>query len=150
MRKLLFMAMLLLVGATDPGVAAQTDPESVVIATRTIRSRSIIGPEDVALATNRAAPPGAVTDVEAVVGKEARTSIYAGRPIMRGHVQDPAIVERNELVRLIFRKGALFIAADGRALERGGLGQRVTVMNLDSRATVVGRVSGPGEVEVSR
>jgi len=49
-----------------------------------------------------------------------------------------------------FAIGALDIRTDGRALDRGALGERVRVMNLASRTVVTGAVSGPGAVAVAR
>ena len=39
---------------------------------------------------------------------------------------------------------------EGRALARAGAGDYVRVMNLASRATVMGRVLQDGQIEVSR
>lgn len=60
-----------------------------------------------------------------------------------------AIIERNDLVTLIFRQGVLTIAAEGRALGRGAAGEAVRVMNLSSRTTVTGRIKQDGSVEVN-
>ena len=56
---------------------------------------------------------------------------------------------RNEQ-RRPHRAQPLQIRVEARALDRGGSGERIRAMNLDSRNAVVGRVVGPGVVEVSR
>lgn len=118
-----------------------------LVATRTIRAQTIFGPGDVTLV--EAQIPGALTSVEAAIGLEARVAIYAGRPIMASAIGPAAIVDRNQLVTLIFTRGGLTIAAEGRALDRGGVGDRVQVMNLASRNTLTGLIAPDGSVQVT-
>ncbi len=118
-----------------------------VVATRTIRPETVIGPADVTAVD--AVIPGAATKVGAVVGQEARVAIYAGRPVRPEDLGAPATVDRNQLVPISYRTGALVIAAEGRALSRGGVGDVIRVMNLGSRATVSGRVGADGQIHVA-
>jgi flagellar basal body P-ring formation protein FlgA len=117
-----------------------------LVATRTIRAQTILGPEDITLVA--AAIPGALTATDAAIGLEARVAIYAGRPIFANAIGPAAIIERNQLVTLIFTRGGLTIAAEGRALDRGGVGDRVQVMNLASRNTLSGLIAPDGTVQV--
>lgn len=119
----------------------------VVVATRTIAARSIIGPEDLAL--REIEVPGAVSDPGALVGMEARVALYANRPIRPGDVGFPATVERNQLISLIYRHGAVLITTEGRALDRGGPGDAIRVMNLESRNTVSAVIGADGAAHVS-
>lgn len=128
-------------------LAAPAAAESLVAA-RSIPARSVIGPDDMRMAT--AAIPGALSDPAAAEGLEAKVTIYEGRPIRAGDLSAPALVERNQIVRLLFVRGPLEISADGRALDRGAAGDRIRVMNLASRAVVTGAVTGAGDVTVSR
>jgi flagella basal body P-ring formation protein FlgA len=50
---------------------------------------------------------------------------------------------------LIYRTGGLLIAADGRSLDRAGIGDHLRVMNLASRQTVTGFVHEDGSVTVA-
>lgn len=119
-----------------------------LIAAHAIPARSIISPEDVQLSAR--ATPGALTAVDDAVGLEARVTIYSGRPVRAADLAPPALIERNEVVRLRFSTGSLIIEADGRALDRGGVGDTIGVMNLSSRSTVFGIVTSNGRVEVAR
>ncbi|MBY6066426.1 flagellar basal body P-ring formation protein FlgA [Leisingera aquaemixtae] len=114
---------------------------------RTIRAKEIVNAEDLALKKGEIL--GALTDPSEVIGMEARVALYAGRPMRPGDIGPPAIIERNDLVTLIFRQGGLTIAAEGRSLGRGAAGEAVRVMNLSSRTTVTGRINGDGSVEVN-
>jgi len=118
----------------------------VVVSTRTIRAKQIIGPQDVMLKAIDAS--GAITDLADLIGQEARVALYPGRPISASDIGPPAIVKRNEAVKLIFDHGALSISTEGRALGRGAAGEVIQVMNLSSRTIVTGRIRSDGQIEV--
>jgi flagellar basal body P-ring formation protein FlgA len=117
-----------------------------VVATRTIRAKTLIGPEDLTLVS--AELPGALTDPAAAVGQEARVAIYAGKPVRPGDFGPPTLVDRNQLVTLVYVSGGLAISTEGRALGRGSEGDEIRVMNLGSRNTVTGRIGPDGAVYV--
>ena len=126
-------------------LAAPAAAESVV-ATRTIRAKALIGPEDLTLVS--AELPGALSDPAAALGQEARVAIYAGKPVRPGDFGPPTLVERNQLVTLVYVAGGLAISTEGRALGRGASGDEIRVMNLGSRNTVSGRIGPDGAVYV--
>jgi len=117
-----------------------------VVATRTIRAKSLIAPEDLTLVS--AELPGALGDPALAIGQEARVSIYAGKPVKLGDFGPPTLVQRNQLVTLIYSTGGLSIATEGRALDRGSEGEELRVMNLHSKNTVTGRIGPDGAVYV--
>lgn len=118
-----------------------------IVAARTIRAQEIIGPDDLLLRDIEVA--GGTADSALLIGQEARVALYAGRPIRQGDIGPPAVVERNEIVTLIFRQGGLAISTEGRALGRGGVGEAIRAMNLASRSTVSGVIGPQGAVHVS-
>ncbi|MGJ8626842.1 MAG: flagellar basal body P-ring formation chaperone FlgA [Sulfitobacter sp.] len=119
-----------------------------VVPTRTIRANAIITETDVTLAQSTNAQGYArVLDV---VGQEARTVLYPGRPILFDDVGPPAIVMRNQLVQVQFFGNGLSIVTEGRALERGAVGDNVRIMNLSSRATLFGQVQQDGTIHVKQ
>jgi flagella basal body P-ring formation protein FlgA len=91
---------------------------------------------------------GALAHPDEALGLEARTILYAGRPIRPDDVGTPAIVDRNSIVILVFRRGGLTITAEGRAMGRAGPGDQLRVTNLASRTTVTGIVQPDGRVTV--
>jgi len=117
-----------------------------LVAARTIRSLSILGPEDLALVAGSV--PGTLSDPAEAVGLEARVVLYAGRPIRAADVGPAALIERNQVVLLEFRSDGLAISTEGRALARGGVGDVIRVMNLASRSTVTGVVGSDGTILV--
>ncbi len=117
-----------------------------VVASGPIRARAIISETDITLLAKTIT--GAIEDAAFVIGMEARVNLYPGRPIRFSDIGPPAILERNQFVTMVYNTGALAITVEGRVLERGGVGERVRVMNMDSRVTVIGRVMENGTVEV--
>ncbi|WP_300056594.1 flagellar basal body P-ring formation chaperone FlgA [uncultured Roseobacter sp.] len=120
----------------------------VVVPTRTIRANAIITDIDVGLTAGDIA--NGFDRVGDVIGQEARTTLYAGRPIRVDEIGPPALVTRNQIVSLKFQSAGLVIMTEGRSLERGGVGDRVRIMNLSSRATLFGQIQPDGSVEVKK
>ncbi|MDP3862211.1 MAG: flagellar basal body P-ring formation chaperone FlgA [Phaeovulum sp.] len=118
----------------------------VVVAARTLRAQAVIGPEDVSLTEGTV--PGALISLSEAIGQEARNAIYAGRVIRIDDVGPPAVIERNQIVPLLYRRGALSIQAEGRALGRGGVGDSLRAINITSRTTVTGLVAPDGTLVV--
>jgi flagellar basal body P-ring formation protein FlgA len=128
--------------------SAAADPVAV-FAKRTVRTGAVVSPEDVelrALPEHRGA--GIATSLEEVIGYEVRRNLYADRPVLTEDVGAPTVIHRNSLVTLAYRSGALELTALGRAVDSAGLHEAIRVVNVDSRLTVVGTVTGPGMVRV--
>jgi flagella basal body P-ring formation protein FlgA len=135
---------ILLVAAMSAGaVLAQS-----VTPVRAIRSQTMIEAEDLALGEESV--PGAATSIEEVIGMEAKVALYPGRPILFSNLREPALVERNAVVRMSYVNGPLRIVTDGRALDRAAAGEMVRVMNLASKQTVTGVVAADGSIEVGQ
>lgn len=119
-----------------------------VVPSQTLRANTIISPHDLIL--RAVDTPGAISDPAAIIGLETRVTLYAGRPIRPGDIGPPALVARNQLVVLRYVSTGLSILVDGRALGRGGEGDRIRVMNLSSRTTLFGTVQPDGTILVSQ
>ena len=117
-----------------------------VVAVRTLPAHSVIAAEDMTLVD--AEIDGALTDPGLAIGQELKTTVYAGRPLRPGDLGPPALVERNQVVSLVYRSGSLSILAEGRSLARGGEGETIRAINLTSRATVTGRITADGKILV--
>jgi flagellar basal body P-ring formation protein FlgA len=118
----------------------------MLVPVRTIRAKEIIEENDVTWKPIKM--DGVISDLDEIVGQEARIALYAGRPIRRGDVGPPAIVDRNDIVVLAYSKGGLQIIVEGRSLARGAVGETIRVMNIASRATISGRIQPDGSIEV--
>ncbi|MEC9196159.1 MAG: flagellar basal body P-ring formation chaperone FlgA [Pseudomonadota bacterium] len=117
-----------------------------LIAARTLPAKTRITAEDIL--NSEATLPGAITQRASVEGKEVVSTIYSGQPIYPAMLQDAALVERNQLVRLVYTAGGLAMQTDGRALDRGPEGALIRAMNLSSRTIVMGEVLKNGTISV--
>ena len=128
-----------------PWLAALPAQADMLVAARTLRAQSIVTAADLIL---RDGPETGLSDPALVIGQETRVTIYAGRPLRPGDVGPPAIVERNQVVPLVFESSILRIETEARALARAGVGERIRVLNLSSRAAVTGQVQPDGTILV--
>jgi flagellar basal body P-ring formation protein FlgA len=128
------------------GLLAQPACADTVVALRNLRAQTLITAADIMIEPGTVA--GAALAPEEVIGLETRVTIYKGRPIRPQEIGSPTMVERNQIVPLKFSIGALAISAEGRALDRGGVGDSVRVMNTSSRTTVSGVILADGTVSV--
>ncbi|WP_133487006.1 flagellar basal body P-ring formation chaperone FlgA [Aliiroseovarius marinus] len=131
----------LLMGLAAPAAA------DTVVAAKNLRPGMIVSAMDVKLV--EADIPGGFRLLEDVIGQEARVVLYAGRPVLPNDIGPPALIDRNQIVTLVYTAGSMTILAEGRSLGRGAVGDRVRVMNLSSRTTITGSVSPNGDVIVS-
>jgi flagella basal body P-ring formation protein FlgA len=129
-------------------LAAPLAQAGTVVPVRPIRGHSVLSAADLTVSDEET--PGALTSIAEAVGKEAKVTLYTGRPILASQLGAPALVERNQLVRMTYLDGPLSITTEGRVLDRAGVGEEVRVMNLTSRQIVTGQVTPGGGVVVTR
>lgn len=129
-------------------LCASASYADVVTPTRTLRPGTLITAADLTIKGGE--HPGMFDRMSDVTGQEARVALYAGRPIPFEAIGPPALINRNEIVSLHFQAAGLTISTEGRALERGGIGDRVRIMNLSSRATLFGFVQADGSIKVKQ
>ncbi len=84
-----------------------------------------------------------------IVGKIARRTLLAGAPIPRNAIMEPKVVANGAKVRIVFEEDGLKIATYGAALQSGGVGEIISVRNLDSGYTISGTVQSDGSIRVS-
>ena len=116
-----------------------------VVANRTLRAGTILGPGDLAPRGD-----GAQESIASLLGLEVRRAIYVGRVVLAEDLGPATLVRRNDVVTMVYRSGSLGLRTEGRALSAGGKGERIDVMNLDSRLTVRATVVSAGHVEIHR
>lgn len=135
-------------GAAWGDPAPPKDAQTILVPSRVIRAQEVIAPGDILAAAGQSL--GALTDPSAIIGREARIALYPGRPIRAQDLGEPALIERNQTVGLIYQRGALNITIEGRALDRAGFGETIRVMNTNSRQTILGTVGADGNVYVAQ
>jgi len=93
--------------------------------------------------------PGAViTDPEAVLGKRTRRAVGAQTPLRADLIELPPLVKRGDLVVIIAESNGLKITTLGQVKKRGRLGERIPVVNMDSKKILYARVIDSNTVKV--
>lgn len=128
-----------------PLLAAAPAQADMLVAARTLRAQTIVTGADLIL---RDGPDTGLSEPAQVIGQETRVTVYAGRPLRPGDIGPPAVVERNQIVPLVYDSTILRIETEARALARAGAGELIRVLNLSSRNPVTGRVQPDGSVLV--
>lgn len=85
---------------------------------------------------------------EDLVGMTAKRGLTPERPIRSYDITPPIVVERGELVSLVYQVGSLTLTAQARALENAEAGSFIRFVNLQSNRTVEAQVTGPGLAHV--
>jgi flagella basal body P-ring formation protein FlgA len=90
----------------------------------------------------------AVVTMDQAAGQSARNALQAGRALRAADLMKPEIVQRNDLVTLVYEVPGVMLTVRGKALEAGTEGDTVSVLNEQSKRTVQGTVIAPGRVYV--
>ena len=85
---------------------------------------------------------------EGLVGKVARRTLLPGQPIPLTAIRDPYLVTQGKTAMVVFEHGGLTITMNALALQNGGLGDVVTLRNLDSGAVIKGAVAPDGSIRL--
>ena len=130
------------------GTAIETI-EAAVLA-RNIERNEVLKSSDVVVERRPKAEVG--TDAagrDRAVGMQARRQLRAGQALRVADLAKPDLVQRDQNVTLIYESPGLYLTVRGKALEGGTEGDVVNVMNLQSKRTVSGVVSGRGQVSIT-
>ena len=83
------------------------------------------------------------------VGMQSRRQLRAGQAIKNADLVKPDLVQRDQSVTLTYEAPGIYLTMRGKALENGTEGDVVSVMNLQSKRTLSGTVTGRGQVSIS-
>jgi len=89
-----------------------------------------------------------IRSVEDALGNRAERMIYPGTVLQTGMIDQPPVVKRGDIVKIIAKTGSMTITATGMVKQQGRKGEMVRVMNTDSNRVILARVSGPDAVDV--
>jgi flagella basal body P-ring formation protein FlgA len=130
------------------GTAIET-VEAAVLA-RNVESKEILKSSDVVVERRPKAEVGSdPASRDRAVGMQARKQLRAGQPLRVTDLAKPDLVQRDQNVTLIYETPGIYITVRGKAVDNGTEGDVVSVMNLQSKRTVSGVVTGRGQVSIS-
>jgi flagella basal body P-ring formation protein FlgA len=81
-------------------------------------------------------------------GRAVRRAVRAGAPLRAADLAKPELVQKNETVMLHYEVPGIVITMRGKALDSGAEGEMVGVLNVNTKRTIQGIVTGPGRVSV--
>ena len=84
-----------------------------------------------------------------IVGLAVRHPLRAGHVLRHADLMKPELVKRNDTVTLVYEVPGIVLTMRGQVTESGAEGDAVTVLNLQSKRTVRGTVTGAGHVTVT-
>ena len=126
------------------------ETKTVAVLKKPITAGQVIEASDVEM---KAIPVGRirsdmVTDASQLIGKAPARSISPQRPLREHEVGAPAVIKKNSVVRMVYSRGGIELAAQGMALSDGELGRSILVKNISSNKTVAALVKSADTVEI--
>lgn len=86
---------------------------------------------------------------EDLIGMVPRRVLRAGEPIRSSDIARPILVEKNQLVTVVYIAKGFSLSMRGRAGTNGVMGETIKVQNPQSKRFVEGVVTGPGQISVT-
>jgi flagellar basal body P-ring formation protein FlgA len=122
----------------------------VAVTTRALAAGAIIKDSDLAVERRPKAKIGGevLGSAHDAIGLAARSGIRAGAPLRRTDLMKPQMVHRDENVTLVYEVPGILLTTRGKALEAGAEGDVINVLNVQSKRTVQGTVTGPNRVNI--
>lgn len=122
----------------------------VVTVVRPLGKHQHIELEDIRVERRDLAGLGSETirGVKDALGNRATRMIYPGTVLQTGMIDQPPVVKRGDVVKIIAETGPMTITATGIVKQQGRKGEMVQVMNTGSNRVILARVTGPDAVAV--
>ncbi|WP_179737883.1 MULTISPECIES: flagellar basal body P-ring formation chaperone FlgA [unclassified Bradyrhizobium] len=129
------------------GTAIET--VEVAVLTRDIERLDLLKSSDVTLERRpKAEVTGEPASRDRSVGMQLRRPMRAGTPLRAADIVKPDFVVRDQNVTIIYQVPGLYLTSRGKAIESGAEGDTVSVLNVQSKRTLIGVVTGRGQVTI--
>lgn len=130
------------------GTAVETVEAAVL--TRGVERNEVLKASDVVVERRPKAEVGSdAAPRDRAVGMQARRQLRAGQAMKLADLSRPDLVLRDQSVTLTYQAAGLYLTIRGKALESGTEGDVVNVLNLQSKRTISGVVTGRGQVSIT-
>jgi flagella basal body P-ring formation protein FlgA len=90
----------------------------------------------------------AVGSVDEAAGLAVRQPVRMGQPLRRADLMKPELVHRDENITLVYEVPGIRLTTRGKAVDSGAEGDVINVLNIQSKRTIQGIVSGSGRVTI--
>lgn len=119
----------------------------VVTLARSVPRGAMLTAEDLTLASAGArGPDGIFTNPADVIGRRTKAAIGEGRPVLLRQLEPVWLIAKGNPVVLVATAGGLAVSAPAEALEDGGMGDVIRVLNLSSQREIKAVVTGKNSV----
>ncbi len=124
---------------------------NVVVTSRPLGRHKIITRDDLAVQRVDISKlsVNVISEPDRVIGRRTKRSIDPSTILRTDLVELPPIVKRGDVVTIIAESGALRVTALGKIKKRGHRGERLKVMNLDTKKVIYARVIDSSTVRVT-
>jgi flagellar basal body P-ring formation protein FlgA len=113
---------------------------------RPVERGEVLQASDLTVLRRPKAQSEGLAQMSAAIGLAARHQLRPGQPIYVTDLTKPMVVQRDELVTLVFEAPGLTLTLRGKAQEAGAVGDTIGILNEQTKRVVQGVVSGPGRV----
>lgn len=124
----------------------------VPVLSRRVMPGDVIGPTDVDWADVRAdqtSSDTAATDAQ-LIGMTPKRGVSTNQPVRLRDLQSPRMIDKGALVTITLATDSLSLTTQGKALQDGGRGDVIRVVNTQSNRIVEATVAGPNIVAVAK
>lgn len=129
------------------GTAIETVEAAVL--TRNVERTDLLKSSDIIVERRPKAEIGGDAAVrDSAIGMQVRRSMRAGQALKVADLVKPDLVQRDQGVTLIYQTAGLYLTTRAKALDSGTEGDVVNVLNLQSKRTITGIVTGRGQVTI--
>lgn len=90
-----------------------------------------------------------IMNSQQLVGQTVTRALAANKMIRNSDIARPIAIAKGSMVQMTYKSGLLTLSMQGRALENGGIGDVIRVMNPKSKKTVFAHVEKEGSVKVT-
>lgn len=122
----------------------------VPVLKNTLRNGDIIGALDIDYIELPAfkLSNGTLLKEEDIVNMTPRRVTVAGKPLISNDLEQPRMVERGDVITLVFADGPMQLTVKGKSLQAGAMGDTIRVSNTDSNKNLQGIVTAHREVTI--
>lgn len=122
-----------------------------VVLTHSLKRGDIIRNSDVRTERRPRAEAGddRISQIALAIGAAAQRQLRRGQALRQSDLMKAEIVQRNDMVTLVYEAPGLLLTMRGKAQQSGTEGDTISILNLQSNRVLQGTVTGPDRVTVA-
>ena len=134
--------------SASPSASSMRGNVEVLTYARSLAAGEIVQPSDLVWAKAAAAPNGAPSDADAVIGQVAKRPLREGAAVLARDVGAAQVIKAGDIVTVSYDADGVSLSMQGKAMGAAGVGDTLAVQNTVSKKVVAAVVTGPGQAVV--